>query len=176
MLLWLVAAFVACGVTCTAMRSRLQPAEPRSSSPPPIPSSAANRAATTPSGALLSVTITDVRNRTGNLVFGVFTQPDGFPNVELKSVYWEVKPADADRVTFTAQLPPGRYAAGVLHDENRNGDMDKNLAGIPTEGYGVTNNPKPRFRQATFEEATFTLPPEGKEMTISTQYFLGSGG
>ena len=26
----------------------------------------------------------------------------------------------------------------VLHDENRSGDMDKGLGGIPLEGYGVT--------------------------------------
>jgi uncharacterized protein (DUF2141 family) len=128
---------------------------------------------------MLRITITDVRNRKGDLVFGVFTQPDGFPNVQSKSVFWQVKPAaptgdrNADgHVTFTTRLPPGRYAAGVLHDENRNGDMDKNLAGIPTEGYGVTNNPKPRFRKATFQEATFTLPPEGAELTIAVQYFL----
>jgi uncharacterized protein (DUF2141 family) len=82
-----------------------------------------------------------------------------------------VKPADADAITFTTRLPPGRYAAGVLHDENRNGDMDKGIGGIPLEGYGVTNNPKPRLRKATFEEASFTLPPEGAEMTISLQYF-----
>jgi len=124
-----------------------------------------------PTGALLTITIKDLRNHNGDLIFGVFTQAEGFPNVQSKSIYWEVKPADADAVTFTAHLPPGRYAAGVLHDENRSGDMDKGLGGIPLEGYGVTNNPKPRLRKATFDEATFTLPPEGATMTISLQYF-----
>ena len=49
--------------------------------------------------------------------------------------------------------------------------MDKGFGGIPLEGYGVTNNPKPRLRKATFAEAAFTLPPEGARMTISLQYF-----
>lgn len=127
--------------------------------------------ATAPSGALLSVTVKDLRNHKGDLIFGVFAQPDGFPDVQTKSVYWEVKPAAADAVTFTTRLPPGRYAAGVLHDENRNGHMDKGFGGIPLEGYGVTNNPKPHLRKATFKEATFTLPPEGTSETISLQYF-----
>ena len=127
--------------------------------------------ATAPAAVLLTVTVKDLRSHKGDLIFGVFTQADGFPNVQAKSVYWEVKPADADAVTFTARLPPGRYAAGVLHDENRNSEMDKGLGGIPLEGYGVTNNPKPRLRKATFDEATFTLPPQGAEMTISVQYF-----
>jgi uncharacterized protein (DUF2141 family) len=68
-----------------------------------------------------------------------------------------VKPADGDAVTFTTRLPPGRYAAGA--------------GGFPLEGYGVTNNPKPRFRKATFDESTFTLSLEGAEKTISIQYF-----
>jgi uncharacterized protein (DUF2141 family) len=49
--------------------------------------------------------------------------------------------------------------------------VHKNIAGIPVEGYGVTNNPKPALRAATFKEATFTLPGEGATMTISLQYF-----
>ena len=141
-------------------------------------SAAANRSggapastATAPATVLLTVTVKDLRNHKGDLVFGVFTQADGFPNVQAKSIFWEVKPADADAVTFTARLPPGRYAAGVLHDENRNGEMDKGLGGIPLEGYGVTNNPKPHLRKATFDEATFNLPLQGAELTISLQYF-----
>jgi uncharacterized protein (DUF2141 family) len=138
----------------------------------PDPAAAAGAPpATASTGALLSVTVKDLRNHKGDLIFGVFARSDGFPDVQAKSVYWEVKPAAANAVTFTTRLPPGRYAAGVLHDENRNGHMDKGFAGIPLEGYGVTKNPKPHLRKATFEEATFTLPPEGTSTTISLQYF-----
>ena len=77
----------------------------------------------------------------------------------------------SDEIVFAAELPPGDYAATVLHDENKNNSMDTNLIGIPTEGYGVTNNPKPRFRAAKFKEAIFNLPAGGAEMTISVQYF-----
>jgi uncharacterized protein (DUF2141 family) len=127
--------------------------------------------ATAPAGAPLTITIKDVRNKKGNLIFGVFRTADGFPTVESKSVYWEVRDAGADSLVFTTRLPPGRYGASVLHDENRSGDMDRGLGGIPQEGYGVTNNPKPMLRAATFKEATFDLPAEGTTKTISLQYF-----
>src|SRR5579864_7521145 len=132
---------------------------------------ASNRAADDRARAMLRIRIIDLRNRKGDLIFGVFDQPGGFPNVKENSINWQVKPASADPLEFTAQLPPGRYAASILHDENRNGKMDRDIAGIPLEGYGVTNNPKPSFRQATFKEARFTLPPEGATLTISIQYF-----
>jgi uncharacterized protein (DUF2141 family) len=125
---------------------------------------------TAPAGAPLTVTVKDLRNHKGALIFGVFKTADGFPNTEKKSVDWQVKDAAGDAVTFTTRLPPGKYAASVLHDENRSGEMDRGFGGLPLEGYGVTNNPKPKMRAATFNEATFTLPPEGKELTISLQY------
>ena len=124
--------------------------------------------------ATLTIEVKDLRNAKGQLIFGVFKSADGFPSEEGKSVAWEVRPAkrgSGGAVVFTAALPPGTYAASVLHDENKSGNMDKGLGGIPREGYGVTNNPKPRFRAATFGEATFTLPPEGAKKTISVQYF-----
>jgi uncharacterized protein (DUF2141 family) len=121
--------------------------------------------------ATLTITVKDLRNHDGQLIFGVFKTSDGFPTDSKKAVNWQVKKIDADKVTFTCELPPGKYGASVLHDENKNDKMDKNVAGIPKEGYGVTNNPKPRFRAATFDESTFTLPADGKTLTISVQYF-----
>jgi uncharacterized protein (DUF2141 family) len=121
--------------------------------------------------ARLTIEVTDVRRHEGQLIFGVFTSADGFPTRSEKSVNWQTKPADADTVVFTCELPPGQYGASVLHDENSNTRMDKNLIGIPKEGYGVTNNPKPARRAATFKESLFTLPPEGTKLTISIQYF-----
>ena len=138
---------------------------------PGAASQSTSRPASQPALATLKVTIKGLRNHKGQLIFGVFRSAEGFPNIESKSVYWETKEADADAVTFTAHLAPGRYGASVLHDENRSGEMNRNFANVPTEGYGVTNNPKPAFRAATFNEAAFDLPASGREMTISVQYF-----
>jgi uncharacterized protein (DUF2141 family) len=157
----------ACAVTCVRRQRSQIPAPVASAA---APGTAPATAPTARDGALLTVTVKDLRNRKGALIFGVFKSPDGFPNTEKKSVYWEVNDAAGDSATFTCRLPPGKYAASVLHDENRSGEMDRGFGGLPLEGYGVTNNPKPKLRAATFNEATFTLPPEGKEMTISLQY------
>jgi len=124
-----------------------------------------------PPTAKLTIKITDLRNHKGDLIFGVFKSADGFPTEKAKSVNWQVRSADASDLTFTVQLPPGRYSASVLHDENRNGKMDFNAFGVPVEGYGVTNNPKPKLRKATFDEARFNLPSGGATLTISVQYF-----
>lgn len=156
----------ACAVMWPRRKGEPAAAVPHTSTAP----SPATSPTSAPAGAPLSVTVADLRNKKGVLIFGVFKQADGFPNKEKKSVYWEVRDANASDLTFTCRLPPGKYAASVLHDENRSGEMDRGIGGLPLEGYGVTNNPKPKMRAATFNEATFDLPAEGKLLTISVQY------
>ncbi len=62
-------------------------------------------------------------------------------------------------------LAPGDYAIRVMHDDNGNGQLDRNLVGMPTEGYGFSNNPRV-MRAATFEEARFTVPEAGTSIQI----------
>lgn len=68
-------------------------------------------------------------------------------------------------VTFE-DLAPGRYAVQVLHDANDNGKLDTNIVGMPTEGYGFSNNPQV-MRRAHFDEAVFELPAEGTAISIA---------
>lgn len=121
--------------------------------------------------AKLRIEVVDIRSEKGQLIFGVFRSADGFPSDRDKALNWQIRKSDGKPTIFECELPPGRYGASVLHDENSNHKMDTNLIGIPKEGYGVTNNPKPRFRAAKFDETRFTLPPEGATLKISIQYF-----
>jgi hypothetical protein len=37
-------------------------------------------------------------------------------------------------------IAPGTYALVISHDENTNGKLDTNWLGVPTEGYGFSND------------------------------------
>ena len=66
-------------------------------------------------------------------------------------------------------LPPGRYAVNAFHDEDGNGELDTNLLGIPSEGYGFANDPPSTFGPADFESAAVVLGnvPARAVMTLS---------
>lgn len=121
--------------------------------------------------ATLNVEVTGLRSREGHLRLGVFKAAEGFPEERTKAVLWRTLPANSKATNFRVDLPPGRYAVVILHDENGNKKMDRNLLGVPKEGYGVTNNPKPKRRAARFDEALFELTGDGKSMRVSVQYF-----
>ena len=78
----------------------------------------------------------------GNLIFGVFTSKDGFPTEEKKAVNWQVKKVDGKSVTFECQLPPGKYGASVLHDENSNGKMDMSMHSMHDTSGNMSQPPK----------------------------------
>ncbi len=63
--------------------------------------------------------------------------------------------------TVFADIPEGEYSISVFHDENKNGEIDKNSFGIPKESYGFSNNIMGMFGPPSFEEAKFKVSKEG---------------
>ena len=53
-------------------------------------------------------------------------------------------------------VPAGDYAIKLYQDENENGVIDKNTIGMPTEGYGFSNNGG-TMGQPSFDEAKFSV-------------------
>jgi len=127
--------------------------------------------AQSPPGSKLIVKITDARNTNGNLGVGLFKSAQGFPEDASKvkqgqNVAIDPKTRSA-QVMFT-NVPPGTYAVSARHDENANGKLDKNMVGYPKEGYAISNNPKPKLRPPTFNEAQFSvnLPEQTIEIKL----------
>ena len=100
----------------------------------------------------------------GEISAGVFTGQDEFPRPPVDRV--TVTPgAKTLRLTFS-DLEPGEYAVGVYQDLNGNGRLDATVARNPTEPWGISNNPRPKDRSPTWDEAKFRLPPDGAKIMI----------
>jgi uncharacterized protein (DUF2141 family) len=53
-------------------------------------------------------------------------------------------------------LAAGRYAVKLYHDEDNDGQLDSNMLGVPSEGYGFSNNPRV-LGEPDFDEAMFII-------------------
>jgi uncharacterized protein (DUF2141 family) len=67
-------------------------------------------------------------------------------------------------------IPPGTYALAVIHDEDMNGKLDTNWLGVPTEGYGFSNDAKAWLSAPAFSAASFQYDGQNLELTISLRY------
>ena len=72
--------------------------------------------------------------------------------------------------TFS-NVEPGTYAVAVVHDENSDGKLDKNFVGVPSEGYGVSNNKTYALSAPKWDESVFTIvPSESKMLQVKLRY------
>jgi uncharacterized protein (DUF2141 family) len=119
----------------------------------------ASRAAASDEVSTLTVQVTGARNDRGQVALLVFRDPAGYPDDPRRALRSHVAPLkDRSTTVLVRDLPPGRYVVTLIHDENRNGKLDTNILGIPTEGYGFSNNPKVGLSAPAFGACTFVVP------------------
>lgn len=110
---------------------------------------------TAASAAEVQVVVDGVKHDKGAVKVALYVDPATFRK-EDKALVRQSQPAHVGQQVFTfSGLAAGRYAVVVYHDENGNGEMDRFLGMIPTEGYGLSNNPEvsgpPKFEPSAFD-------------------------
>ena len=116
-------------------------------------------------GATLEVRIDGLRETKGHVLVALADSADAWDGkVEARARMRHPVAGTSETIRFD-DLPPGHYAISLFHDENDNGRMDKNIVGMPTEGYGFSQNPRV-MRKATFEEARFEVAADGADIVV----------
>lgn len=120
----------------------------------------------------IHVKILNIRNSIGTVACALFESPAGFPIEFLNSatnvMVIKIRKAQA-RCDFE-DIPPGTYAMAVIHDENMNGKLETDLLGIPTEGYGFSNDVKGVVGAPSFSTASFPYDGQNLDLTMSLHY------
>lgn len=128
--------------------------------------------AQSPNLSTLKVRVVNLHNSKGEIRVALFESAEGFPGDASKAIRTQQARIDpkalSAQVVFTG-IPQGAYAVSVFHDENMNGKLDKNIVGMPKEGYGASNNPEKKMRPPNFDEAEFSLKAE-RSIEISLIY------
>lgn len=125
------------------------------------------------SGSKLIIQVIGAKNSKGQIAIALFNGEAGFPGDKSKAL--RTLQASIDPQTLSAKvtlddLPRGVYAVSVFHDENMNGQLDKNIFGIPKEGYGASNILKKSMGPPKFSDAKFQLDEPEKVLEIKLVY------
>jgi uncharacterized protein (DUF2141 family) len=106
----------------------------------------------------LIIHVTGFRNTKGLLGAELFTSAAGWPEDVDKSYRHDHFPIEGDHATARFDhIPAGRYGVVVLHDENENKKLDRNLFLVPKEGFGFANNPHVLLTAPPIEKATIPV-------------------
>ena len=128
--------------------------------------------AQSPSCLGIHVKVLDIRNSAGTVACALFESPVGFPIEFLHHatniMLMRIRHTQA-RCDFL-DIPPGTYALAVIHDENMDSKLNTNGFGIPTEGYGFSNDAKALLGTPSFSAARFIYEGQDLDLTISLHY------
>ena len=96
-----------------------------------------------------------LKNDQGNIVVELYSDSATFRK-SAKALKIIKQPATAGTLTIVfSGLEAGSYAVLTYHDEDGNNQMNKRFGMIPTEGYGLSNNPRvmgpPAFKDSEFQ-------------------------
>ena len=127
--------------------------------------------------AELRLTIKGVRSDSGEILVALYDNADGFRRAIANAAKRGLMP-DSGRLIGTAiraqggtqstvftQLPPGRYAMIVIHDENDDGRLD-----TQTEGYGFGNDARGFLSAPSFDAAAITVGNGDVSTSITLVY------
>ena len=123
-------------------------------------------------GAELAIDVNGVRSGDGRVYLAVHgpATKDTFPSGEAL-VAGLRDPAVPGTMRFVVEdLAPGRYALSAFHDENDNGELDTNLLGIPSEGYGFGNDASAAFGPPSFEAAAVDVDAASDVTALTLAY------
>lgn len=118
----------------------------------------------------LKIHVTGFRNGKGRAGGTIFASPAGWPENTTKAVVHGGFPIENGQATETFQLPAGKYAIAVLHDENGNRKLDRNFLGIPKEGFGFANNPRVFMSPPPFQAASTQVSCPETQLDIRLIY------
>jgi len=134
-----------------------------------VPRSARSDGATTNE---IRIEIVGLRTDKGIVGCLLFTSEDGFPG-EMDKAAQKVKSlVEHGRAACVFDEPrEGTYAISFVHDENENGKLDTNFLGIPTEGYGASNDARGTFGPPKFKDAKFEHKASKQLLVLHPVYF-----
>lgn len=105
----------------------------------------------------VTVKVEGVSSSKGQLLLGVFNSEKDFLKNKYRAMAIDLEKEGQEAYTFTIEdLPAGTYAMSVIHDENKNRELDMGMMG-PVEDYGFSRDARGTFGPPPFREAAMKV-------------------
>lgn len=120
----------------------------------------------------LNVQVGALRSNAGNVIITVYGgDPSRFMAPRGKLARQRVTTsAPMSQACFWLPSATDAYAVMVYHDANGNKDLDRSPAGMPSEGYGFSNDAPTKFGVPSFDAVRFGVKPSETTIRIKVRY------
>lgn len=121
----------------------------------------------------ITLTIDGLKNKNGQICASLFASNKGFPSNGDNAIKSGcVSITEVPVVMSFDNLQPGSYAIAVLHDANNDKMANRNALGIPTEGFGFSQNPAILTGPPKFNDAAVVVAGDNTNINIKLKYLF----
>ncbi|MEL6567214.1 MAG: DUF2141 domain-containing protein [Pseudomonadota bacterium] len=122
--------------------------------------------ATAAHAGALTVSIDGVEDRGGTFYISIqseaeFMKQEGTAGDVISNI-------EAGTFSKSYDVPAGRYAVSIWHDENGNGVFDTEETGMPLDGWAMSGNAL--TGPPTFDDVAVSVPAEGNAVRLAMSY------
>lgn len=115
--------------------------------------------------------ISGIESAEGQILLSIFKDNASYEKEQpFKTLNFEKKAIANGTLTVHFDLEPGTYGITLIDDKNKNGKIDKNMLGIPKEGFGFSNFFMEKMKKPLFDEFKVTLAPKNNNIKIKVKY------
>lgn len=121
----------------------------------------------------LTINVDSLRNSKGIVQFGLYNTEGSIPDEKFTKYYKLSKAKIANNSSTIAfnNIPIGKYAVSILHDENNDGKINRGIV-LPKEGIGFSNYQTIGFsNRPTFDKASFIINCD-KDIRVKVIYMV----
>ncbi|MGZ8285199.1 MAG: DUF2141 domain-containing protein [Allosphingosinicella sp.] len=125
----------------------------------------------TPSATRLLVRVENVKSSRGLIAITLYTDVRRKFLARRGSLYVGRVPARQGRTDVCIHVPkPGTYALAVYHDADSDRGFDRTTLGLPSEGFGFSNNPRTFLGMPNFGSVRIGVPRSGVRTMVRLKY------
>jgi uncharacterized protein (DUF2141 family) len=124
-----------------------------------------------PSATKLYVNVQGLRSSKGLVAVTLYADDKSKFLVRHGSLYVGRVPAHSPNTRVCIFVPnPGIYAIAVYHDEDSSRKINRSMLGLPTEGFGFSNNPPTFMSLPAFSKVRLNVIGDGTSTTVRLKY------
>ncbi len=117
------------------------------------------------------VNVSEIKSDKGNIVLSLFKDQETFRNEKpFKKIVFTKKGLVNGAIELNLAIEPGIYGITILDDEDKNGEMEKNLVGIPKEGFGFSNFYLDKLKRPVFDDFKTEIKTGENTVVIRAKY------
>ncbi|HPS72045.1 MAG TPA: DUF2141 domain-containing protein, partial [Bacteroidales bacterium] len=105
----------------------------------------------------LTVQVSNIKEKKGNIILSLFDNINDFLKEGKEYCKQVIQVKDSFLQYTFMKVPKGHYAVALYHDVNGDGKCNKNILGLPKEGFGFSRNYVPILRSPAFKEVQFEV-------------------